>query len=277
MSKRNLTEQEKKELTIIGDLFREAVYSHNSLPSILEAFADSLENAEGSIEQIILSEVLMYKQLIQNRELFAILRDWIDELYQILATVLPDHVSFTIECRRKSAQSTIIKILNDYFDETSINLFDLVAFRIVIDSLESTEEQIKHCYTVADICMKFFQQKRCTLCAPSKKVGKSNLMKDYIQSPKSNGYMSIHLAFKTLGKDVVECQIRTLDMHERAEIGNADHGHYKNSEYKSVSPYLELDPTRVKIPNFRVLSNGSIYDQVGLIHALHIEKRSKTF
>ena len=168
-------------------------------------------------------------------------------------------------------------MLNDYFSGTSIDLYDLIAFRIVLDSLQSNESQISHCYDVSDICISFFRAKRCTLCSPSKKIGTSNLIKDYIKNPKSNGYQSIHLAFKTLEKDNFECQIRTLYMHEHAEIGDANHSQYKNSEYCEITPFLALEYDKIPIPQFKVLCNHSLYDQVGLVHALPIERRTKSF
>ena len=52
-------------------------------------------------------------------------------------------------------------------------------------------------------------------------------LKDYIASPKLNGYKSLHTVVKTKDDKVVEVQIRTLEMDDFAEEGMAAHWSYK--------------------------------------------------
>src|SRR5665213_238057 len=52
--------------------------------------------------------------------------------------------------------------------------------------------------------------------------------KDYISTPKANDYRSIHTTVIGPGKQRVELQLRTMEMHEIAEYGIAAHALYKD-------------------------------------------------
>ena len=53
--------------------------------------------------------------------------------------------------------------------------------------------------------------------------------KDYVSTPKANDYRSIHTTVIGPGKQRVELQIRTTEMHELAEYGIAAHALYKDT------------------------------------------------
>ncbi|MBS1272097.1 MAG: GTP pyrophosphokinase [Candidatus Marinimicrobia bacterium] len=96
-----------------------------------------------------------------------------------------------------------VKRRNKPIDE----IYDLLAIRIIVDRVEG-------CYTVLGIIHQLFTPVQ-------------DRFKDFIATPKINGYQSIHTT--VIGPDgkMVEIQIRTHEMNKTAEEGVAAHWRYK--------------------------------------------------
>jgi len=60
-------------------------------------------------------------------------------------------------------------------------------------------------------------------------------IKDYIASPKLNGYRSVHTTIFSGDGGIIEVQIRTEDMHKEAEYGIASHLSYKEGVRKKTT------------------------------------------
>ena len=98
---------------------------------------------------------------------------------------------------------------------------DIIGFRIILNHVDD-------CYKTLGIFHKKWN------CIPGK-------FKDYISSPKINGYKSIHTSVIGSNKKPIEIQIRTQEMHEFAERGVASHWQYKSSEKFNSLSWKEYD------------------------------------
>ena len=86
-------------------------------------------------------------------------------------------------------------------------LSDIIAFRII-------PEMVVECYQILGIIHTTYQM------VPDN-------FQDFISTPKNNGYQSLHTVVIGPYQQKVEIQIRTMEMHEIAELGVAAHWRYK--------------------------------------------------
>lgn len=114
-----------------------------------------------------------------------------------------------ISGREKSPYSIWCKmqLKNVAFEQLS----DIMAFRLLVDSVED-------CYRALGVIHSHYPM------VP-------NRFKDYISTPKPNGYRSIHTGVFGPERHRIEVQIRTKEMHEVAELGVAAHWSYKQGQH----------------------------------------------
>ncbi len=155
------------------------------------------------------------------------------------------------------------------------DIYDLLAIRIVVESE-------KDCYTVLGAIHGHWKPI----------VGR---FKDYIAMPKFNLYQSLHTTVVGPGGKPIEVQIRTREMHQRAEWGVASHWAYKDTvaqgdidwlnriidwqgEVSDPSQFLEIlktdldqDELFLFTPKGRVITLPALSTPVDFAYAVHTE------
>ncbi|MCZ8020987.1 MAG: RelA/SpoT family protein [Cyclobacteriaceae bacterium] len=127
-----------------------------------------------------------------------------------------------IQCEIKGRPKSIYSIWskmkrqNIPFEE----VYDLFAIRIIIDAPQEQEKSL--CWQVYSIVTDFY-------------TPNPDRLRDWISTPKSNGYESLHTTVMAKNGQWVEVQIRTARMDDIAEKGYAAHWKYKESNSVSES------------------------------------------
>lgn len=126
--------------------------------------------------------------------------------------------AFRTEIRTKGLWSLHQKLRRKHDDITQIH--DIAALRVIVKSIDD-------CYTVLGVIHSLWKP------VPGE-------FKDYIAFPKPNGYQSLHTTLFVPEAGVVEMQVRTEDMHRKAQFGIASHMSYKSLGEAPKSAYSRL-------------------------------------
>ena len=116
--------------------------------------------------------------------------------------------SFRTETRRKGLYSLFRKLERKQWDINQI--YDIIALRVIFPT-------IADCYSALGIIHAHWRS------VPGK-------LKDYMATPKPNGYQSIHTTIYTGDGGALEIQLRTESQHHEALYGIASHLTYKERQ-----------------------------------------------
>ena len=160
----------------------------------------SLKFLEPKIYQELRESVAMTRQ---ERE------DYIKEFKVPIEECLHDNgikAEFTSRAKNFYSIYNKMKARGKPFEE----IYDLLAIRIITGT-------VRECYDILGLIHDIYK------AIPGR-------FKDYISTPKSNMYQSLHTSVFGLKGQYVEVQIRTAQMHHTAEIGIAAHWRYKSND-----------------------------------------------
>lgn len=175
------------------------------------------------IEQKVNEKFKGYKQIILSSE------NYLTSLLKEL------NIDGKVFGRKKHIYSIYKKTLDKNYDLSQI--YDFIAFRVLVNT-------VPECYTV----LGKIQEQFIPL------VGR---YKDYIILPKSNGYQSLHttVIFDSIP---IEIQIRTFEMHKKAEFGISAHWMYKEKRKKKDSFDVKIGRLRELIEMSDTTSNEKL-------------------
>ncbi|CAM9161604.1 unnamed protein product [Chrysoparadoxa australica] len=175
--------------------------------------------------------------------------------------------SVVLSGRRKAPYSLWKKMLRRGCDATDV--YDAVALRVVLEARRNAGES-ESSFRKREEKLVYEVMEKIKGLYPTMGFR----VKDYVSSPKPNGYRSLHntaLMYETVEAEngpiillhPFEVQVRTLEMHQQAEYGMAAHWSYKAADKKPLQ--LAATPSTIK-------------DNTDLVQWLHDElQRSKVF
>jgi GTP pyrophosphokinase len=122
---------------------------------------------------------------------------------------------FEVKARIKSVYSIWNKMVTKQVPFE--NVYDILAVRIIFTPNESLSEK-DQCWMIYSAITEIYRPH------PSR-------IRDWISTPKANGYEALHITVMSGDGTWVEIQIRTKRMHELAERGLAAHWKYKTGDH----------------------------------------------
>lgn len=307
------------------------LYSGNTVLKILHQYSEDLrKNARETHNMIDLAHcnfLIQITEILEHNDFLTSQSQRIRELYKYMAAEYP-YLAFTFKGRIKSLvraeekfNGYIVEYIYEYYkkngkfpseNEIKSKLMcfrDLIAYRIVIslpkchlkegENREDAEQ--KFLYEIADMLPDFLEERGFTpepagiseeKYSPCLKESVRPYYRDYIANKRPFGYQSLHITlYDNSARCYTEVQLRTKDMDDRAEIGEANHfGYEKRQEsdrarrdeiprgeciyfdeaYERGMMLQELDLSKIDVNMFRAVDNYRINDGCGFFRGRQI-------
>lgn len=221
-----LTKEQYEFLIEVRDIFAPLAerLGLNSIKSELEDYC--LKCLNPKIYQELDSSVMLQKDV--NEEQIAITKE---KLENIISELGLENV--TIMARQKHYSSIYKKLKSKNI--TLANIYDLIAMRVIVNNIED-------CYAVLGKIHGIYKPME-------------GRFKDYIASPKPNGYQSLHTTIIAENRRPLEIQIRTHEMHKMSEFGVFAHFLYKEKKNKMSELDKKMSWLREIMESSKEMSN----------------------
>ena len=195
--------QEKRKSIVLESLKNYAPLAHRLGIGKLKG-----EIEDAAFPYVYPKEYAKIEELLKNR--LGPAKEHLDKVcHELEKTLKEQHVKvLKISSRMKHKYSLWQKLKRNDMDMEKI--YDLVALRVIVPTVED-------CYRALGIIHGIWRP------LPGR-------IKDYIALPKPNGYQSLQTTIFTGENQITEIQIRTEEMHGRAEYGIASHFAYKEKQ-----------------------------------------------
>ena len=307
------------------------LYSGDTVLKILLRYSSDLKEeaikTRNSIDLAHSNFLIQIIELLEHTDFLTSQSQRIKEFYLYMTQKYP-FLAFTFKGRIKSLiraeekfNGYILEYIYNYHKENgtypteaqiknNLSRFrDLIAYRIVIslpvchvgadEDLESKE--IGYLYEIANVLPQFLEERGFTPevsgkprenQSPSMDESVSAYYRDYVQTPRPSGYRSIHITlYDNQARCFTEMQLRTKDMDDYAEIGEANHFGYEKSQeenrskrdiiprgenrffdeaYERLIRLQELDLSGIRVNMFKAYNNHLINDGCGLFRGRQI-------
>ena len=178
-------------------------------------------------------------------------KNLIDKIIEDLESLLKsENIDCTLSGREKKPYSIWMKMRKQ--NVGFHNLHDIMAFRIVA-------KDVGECYRILGVINSTFNMIPGTF-------------RDYISTPKENGYQSLHMAILGPFNKKIEIQIRDHRMHEISELGVAAHWRYKEKGKTSDKTKHENEQYRWIRDLINLFENSESATEVLKNHKLQMHK-----
>ena len=307
------------------------LYQGDTIFKILKNYSDDLETSafanQNQIDLVHSRFLGQIYELLEHNEFLTSQSQRVREFYKFMVMEYP-YLAFTFKGRIKSLiraeekfNRYIVDYTNDHAQQTGQLpdiadvkrklecVRDLIAYRIVIslpkcrvnNDRDRKKEEIRLLYEIANILPDFLQKHDFllvksntleTICGKDIDNQWREYYRDYVYSPTASGYQSLHLTvFDVQARCYIELQLRSKEMDDCAEIGQANHQGYEKMQFslanqgrilsEGICNYYDeaydrlcslerLDLSKLDVNMFAAVNNSLINDGCGLFRGRQI-------